>query len=75
MYKFLNRSIGQISQVDNYIANGKKIETVSFPESYNIIYKNKNEYWYIASVIDNLNWAKSTFSILLESLLQNALPI
>ncbi len=75
LYKFLNRSIGQISQVDNYIANGKKIETVSFPESYNIIYKNKNEYWYIASVIDNLNWAKSTFSILLESLLQNALPI
>ena len=74
MYKFLNRSIGQISKVGNYVANGKKTESITFPESYNVIYKNENKYWYIASVIDNLNWAKSMFSILMESLSNNKLP-
>ena len=75
MYKFLNRSIGQISKDGNYVANGKKTESISFPESYNVIYNNQNNYWYIASVIDNLNWAKSMFSILLECLSRDTLPL
>lgn len=68
VYKFLNRSIGQISQPNNYLANGKTTDIMGFPESYNVIYKNNENYWYIASAINNLNWAKAMFSVLLNFL-------
>ena len=68
VYKFFNRSIGQISQSNNYLANGETTDIIGFPESYNVIYKNNENYWYIASAINNLNWAKSMFSILLNFL-------
>ena len=42
LYKFLNRSIGQITQVGNYVADGCLVEEIGLPESYNIIYKNNN---------------------------------
>ena len=68
VYKFLNRSIGQISQPNNYLANGETTDIMGFPESYNVIYKNNKNYWYIASAINNLNWARAMFSILLNFL-------
>ena len=68
VYKFLNRSIGQISQPNNYLANGETTDIMGFPESYNVIYKNNENYWYIASAINNLNWARAMFSILLNFL-------
>lgn len=68
VYKFLNRSIGQISQPNNYLANGETTDIMGFPESYNVIYKNNENYWYIASAINNLNWARAMFSILLDFL-------
>lgn len=71
LYKFLNRSIGQITQVGNYVADGCLVEEIGLPESYNIIYKNNNNFWYISSSIDDLNWARSMFSILLETLDRN----
>ena len=71
LYKFLNRSIGQITQANNYVADGDTVTNMGLPESYNIIYKNNNNFWYIASSIDDLNWARSMFSILLETLDRN----
>ena len=44
------------------------ITKYGFPESYNVIYKNNENYWYIASAINNLNWARAMFSILLDFL-------
>ena len=71
LYKFLNRSIGQITQANNYVADGDTVTNMGLPESYNIIYKDNNNFWYIASSIDDLNWARSMFSILLETLDRN----
>ena len=67
----LNKSLSQITSNKYYAANGSWSANHCTPESINCIVDQKtNEWFYLPSPINPLNWAMSTLGLAIYELLE-----